>query len=188
MIQQKTKSEDKDNKNVIAAIDIGTNSFHMVIAKINPDGMISIIASTKEMVRLGEGGDEMKYLSQEAMERGILAMKSFVEFTKVHNPKIRAIATSAVREAINGKEFIDLVKKETGIEVEIVSGTEEGRLVYLGISYSISIFENHSLIIDIGGGSTETVVGFRGNVIFSNSEKLGAIRLTRRFFHTEINL
>ena len=186
-MQINKKMNDMTNKDIIAAIDIGTNSFHIVIAKTNPDGTISLISHTKEVVRLGESGDEMKHLSKEAMERGLSAMKHFAEYVKIHNPQIRAIATCAVREAINGKEFIDLIKQETGIEIEIVSGSEEGRLAYLGVLYGIPIIDKRALIIDIGGGSTETVVGFQGNILFSNSEKLGAIRLTKRFFHTEIN-
>ena len=176
-----------NQKEIIAAIDIGTNSFHIVIAEINQDETVTIIARNREIVRLGDSGDEMKFITKEAMERGVEAMKKFAELAKIHNPKIRAIATSAVREANNGKEFIDLVRQETGIEIEIISGTEEGRLVYLGILHNIHIFDEHSLVIDIGGGSTETVIGFQGNLLFVNSEKLGAIRLTKRFFDSEIN-
>jgi len=176
-----------ENKEIIAAIDIGTNSFHIIIAEVKSDGMISVIAQNREVVRLGETGEEMKYLSKEAMGRGISTIKDFAELAKIHNPKIRAIATSAVREAYNGKDFIDLVKKETGIDVEIISGTEEGRLTYLGVLYGVPIFEKQTLVIDIGGGSTETVIGFQGNLLFENSEKLGAIRLTKRFFHSEVN-
>lgn len=177
---------DNVKKEIIAAIDIGTNSFHMVIVEINDDGMITVISRTKEMVRLGEGGDEMKYLTVEAIDRGINAIKHFVKFASMYNPKFRAIATSAVREATNGEEFINKARQETGIEIEVVSGTEEGRLTYLGVMHGVPIFDKRTLVADIGGGSTETIIGYKGEILYSNSEKLGAIRLTQRFFKNEI--
>ncbi len=170
--------------NTIADIDIGTNSIHLVVVEVNKDGLISVISRNREMVRLGYGsnGDEMKHLDNQAIERGVDTLIAFSKIAKNYNAKIRAVATSAVREARNANVFIDLVREKTGIEIEIISGTEEGRLTYLGVSYCIPISEKQTMIVDIGGGSTETVIGFGDNVIFSNSEKIGTIRLMQRFF------
>jgi exopolyphosphatase/guanosine-5'-triphosphate,3'-diphosphate pyrophosphatase len=167
---------------LIAAIDIGTNSIHLVIASVNSRGMMNIITKEKEVVRLGEAGKDMKYLSEEAMQRGIHALKQFAELARSHNAEIRATATSAVREANNQKEFLQRVSKETGINIEVISGAEEGRLIYIGALHALPIIKKKTFIIDIGGGSTETIVGLEGEIEFVKSAKLGSIRMTRRFF------
>lgn len=166
---------------VIGAIDVGTNSFHLIVASVDSRGMLHTILREKEVVRLGASGGDIKYLTPEAIERGVQTLKRFVNIGQSKNAEIRAVATSAVREAINRQEFIDLVKKETGIEIEVVSGIEEGRLIYLGVLHSLPIVNQKALLIDIGGGSTETIIGYQGNIQYVHSEKLGAIRLTIRF-------
>jgi exopolyphosphatase/guanosine-5'-triphosphate,3'-diphosphate pyrophosphatase len=169
---------------MIAAIDIGTNSFHMVIASVTTKGVLNIHSRTKDMVRLGESAGDMKRLSDEAMRRGIIALKRFAIEAKNHDAAIRAVATSAVREAVNKDEFVDAVLRETGITVEVVNGSEEGRLIYTGVLHALPILARRTLVIDIGGGSTETVVGFQGEMAYVHSAKLGCIRMTRRFFTT----
>ncbi len=172
----------KSNAQLIAAIDVGTNSFHMVIASVNHKGMLQIRSRDKEMVRLGSSGGDMKRLSPDAIERGINTLKMFSGIAASEKAEIRAVATSAVREANNRNEFLDRVKQELGIDIEVVSGQEEGRLIYLGAIHALPIEAQESLIIDIGGGSTETIIGYRGEIVYVNSVKLGAIRLTKRFF------
>jgi len=170
---------------LIAAIDLGTNSFHLVIASVNSRGVLQIHSRDKEMVRLGSSGNDMKYLSAEAIERGIEALKRFSEMAKKGNAEIRDIARSALREAINCDEFVERAFKEANIRVEIVSGTEEGRLIYIGAIHSLPILNKRALTIDIGGGSTETTIGEKGHVEYVHSAKLGAIRLAKKFFPTE---
>ncbi len=170
---------------VIAAIDLGTNSFHMVIAAVNNRGMLDIISRDKEVVRLGSSGADMKYLQPDALERGIKTLKNFVSIAKSENADIRAVATSAVREALNQEEFLIKAKIETDITVEVISGEEEGRLIYLGALHALPIISKQSLVIDIGGGSTETIIGKDGNIQYVKSEKLGSIRMTKRFFPDE---
>lgn len=167
---------------IISAIDVGTNSFHMVTTSVNHRGMLKIISRDKEMVRLGQSPRDMKYLTEEAMQRGVDTLKRFAKIAQSENAKIRAVATSAVREAKNKDEFINRVKQETDIDIEVVSGAEEGRLIYIGVMHALPVFQNNTLVIDIGGGSTETVVGLKGEIKYVKSEKIGTIRMTKRFF------
>lgn len=171
-----------NNSPVIAAIDIGTNSFHMVIASVNSKGTMRIITREKEMVRLGSGAGEMKKLKSDAIDRGIVALKRFVNIANNENAIIRAVATSAVREAENKNEFIEEVKNQCNIDIEVVSGSEEGRLIFIGMMHALPVFDLRTLLIDIGGGSTETVIGKNGKIIYSYSEKLGTIRVSQKFF------
>lgn len=166
----------------LAAIDLGTNSFHLVIADTKPNGSFRIVSSDKEMVRLGESGADMKYLTPEAMKRGMDALRRFKTVLDARKVKaVRAIATSAIREAENQDDFIRKVKSVLGINIEVVSGFEEGRLVYLGVLQALPLYAKKTLVFDIGGGSTEYALGERGNPKFIVSHKLGAIRLTKHF-------
>lgn len=167
---------------LIAAIDAGTNSFHLLVTSVNSRGMLQIITREREAVRLGSSGSDMKLLTPEAMERGLKTISNFAKIARSHKAEIRAVATSAVREANNKHEFIEKVLNETGVEIEIVSGAEEARLIYIGAIHALPIIDKKALVIDIGGGSTETIVGMDGNINYINSVKLGAIRLTTRFF------
>ena len=170
-------------KKNLAAIDIGTNSFHLVIAEVNTEtGRFRILGKEKEVVRLGAGSTDMKYLSESAMDRGIAVLKRYRIVADAFHADVRAIATSAVREAINKQDFVQRAKIETGIRMEIVSGLEEARLIYLGVLQALPVFHKKSLLIDIGGGSTEFLIGEKRSIHFSNSLKLGAVRLTERFF------
>lgn len=178
-------SHNSPQSSMITAIDVGTNSFHAVVASVNNEGMFTIHSRDKENVRLGESVSDMKYLSEEAMKRGIAAMKRFAQMAAAANAPIRAIGTSAMREALNRDEFVRRVQDETGVVIEVISGNEEARLIYLGVLQALPILNNKTLVIDVGGGSTETIVGYRGEMLYGNSAKLGAIRLTRRFFTEE---
>lgn len=159
----------------IAAIDIGTNSFHMIIASLDSQGMLNIIQREKELVRLGNSPGEMKMLTEDAMNRGVIALKHFSKIAESENAVIKAIATSAVREADNQKEFIDTVYAETGIDIEVISGREEARLIYSGAIRSLPVYGKRTLLIDIGGGSTETLIGLNGEVAYCNSTKIGIV-------------
>ncbi|MDZ4745429.1 MAG: Ppx/GppA phosphatase family protein [bacterium] len=172
----------KQNTQLIAAIDVGTNSFHMVVASVTTRGVLRIHARSKETVRLGSAGGDMKKLSADAMARGLATLKRFTQEAKQHQAFIRAVATSAVREALNKDEFLDRALRETGIDIEVVSGVEEGRLIYVGALHALPIHSKRTLVIDIGGGSTETVIGYKGEVLYVHSAKLGHIRMSARFF------
>jgi exopolyphosphatase / guanosine-5'-triphosphate,3'-diphosphate pyrophosphatase len=165
-----------------AAIDIGTNSFHLVVARWGPSARFEVIASEKEMVRLGSGAGEMKQLAPDAIERGIAALHRMVRVAEVHGADVSAVATSAVREAENREEFLRRARQEVGIDVEVISGFEEARLIHLGVLQALPLYDRRRLVVDIGGGSTELVVGHGHDVLDARSMKLGAIRLTERFF------
>ncbi len=166
----------------LAAVDVGTNSLHLVVARVIDATHFEVIASEKEMVRLGSGGGDMKELSADAIERGVAALRRFKQIADISDAPVRAVATSAVREAENHQVFIDRARTEAGVEVEVISGIEEARLIHLGVLQAVPVYDQRLLLCDIGGGSTELLIGERGEVLASRSLKLGAVRLTNRFF------
>ncbi len=166
----------------LAAIDVGTNSIHLVVARVGGEGRFEVIDRDKEMVRLGSGGGDMKELSPDAMDRGIETLARFKRIADISDAAVRAVATSAVREAENHDEFVRRARVEAGVEVEVISGVEEARLIHLGVLQSLPVFDRRLLLCDIGGGSTELLIGQRGEVLAARSLKLGAVRLTSRFF------
>jgi len=165
-----------------AAIDIGTNSVHLVVARLDPGGKLRVKAREKEMVRLGEGPSHMRWLGEEAMDRALDALGRMGRIADSYDADLRAVATSAVREAENRMTFVRRAQVEAGIEVEIISGVEEARLIHLGVLQGVEVFDQRVLVIDIGGGSTELVVGLGATAELLRSLRLGAIRLTERFF------
>lgn len=169
----------------LAAIDVGTNSFHLVVVRVLGDGKFAVLAKEKAVVRLGESPSQIRYLTDEAMERGVAAMKLFALVAARTASPVRAVATSAVREASNRDAFIARVLQETGVEIEVVSGFEEARLIYMGVLQALPIYNQCVSLFDIGGGSTEFLVGEQGRIRYANSFKIGAIRMTQRFFPDE---
>ena len=170
----------------LAAIDLGTNSFHLVIVSVHEDGTFESLGKEKESVRLGSGATA-DVISPDAIERGIKCLKRFKGLAEIQNAEIRAVATSALREAKNRNVFIERAKREIGINIEVVSGFEEARLIYFGILQGLPVFDKKILMIDIGGGSTEILIGKRGEIEFAQSLKIGAIRLTDKFFNGDPN-
>lgn len=166
----------------IAVIDVGTNSIHMVLAEIQQDSGYKILDRFKDMTRLGDGAFAAHRLSNEAMKRGIDVIKNLVTLARNKGfERIVAIATSAVREAQNGGDFVDLVEAQTRLKVRVVSGTEEARLIFQGVKNSIPLVEEPSLVVDVGGGSVELMVGNRTGLLHAKSLKLGAIRLADQY-------
>jgi exopolyphosphatase/guanosine-5'-triphosphate,3'-diphosphate pyrophosphatase len=166
---------------VLAAADIGTNSVHLIVARV--DGVrFEVLEREREMVRLGSSAGDMKRLIPSAMDRGIEVLDRFRQIAAIHGARLRAVATSAVREAENRVEFIRRAQAEAGVEVEVISEFEEARLIHLGVLQAVPAFDRQMLVCDIGGGSTELVVGREGDVLMARSLRLGAIRLTLRYF------
>lgn len=174
-------------KRILAAIDIGTNSIHMVIVRIDPSlPAFTIISREKDTVRLGDRDLATGNLTPEAMERGVAALQRCRDLAKSFTAEqIVAVATSAVREAPNGRDFIERVKQETGITIDLISGQEEARRIYLGVLSAMEFNSQPHIIIDIGGGSTEIVLGDGQAARFLSSTKVGAVRLTREYIHTD---
>ncbi len=166
----------------LAAIDIGSNSVHLVVAHIDGDGNFDIVATHKEMVRLGARSLANGFLADDAQERGLGALQTFRRIADGYGVSdVIAYATSATREARNGQQFIDRVREVTGIDARIISGIEEGRLIYLGVREVFDFGARKALIIDIGGGSVEIILADRLRDHLVRSLKLGVRRLHDEF-------
>ncbi|MBW4426442.1 MAG: Ppx/GppA family phosphatase [Nostoc desertorum CM1-VF14] len=172
---------------IIAAIDLGTNSLHMVVVKIDPTlPAFSIIARDKETVRLGDRNLTTGELKPEIIKKAIAALGRFQEVAKTINAEtIIAVATSAVREAPNGKDFLYRVETELGLSVDLISGQEEARRIYLGVLSGMEFHNQPHMIVDIGGGSTELVLGDSNQARTLTSTKVGAVRLTSELITTD---
>ncbi len=173
---------DQSTPKALAAIDIGTNSFHLVVARPISGGTPEILAREKVPVRLGTGSRDMKTLDADAIDRAIAALSRFRRIAEAHDAEVFAVATSAVREAEDRQVFVRRAREEAGIEVEVISGVEEARLIHLGALGAVPMADRRHLVIDIGGGSTEFIVGEGTRPLLTRSLKLGHIRLTNRFF------
>ncbi len=166
----------------IAAIDIGTNSVHMIVVRLRPDLSFEVIDREKDMVRLGAGGLEGGELTPTAMAAALQTLAKFRRLAESHGvDEIIAAATSAVRESENGGDFIADVHRTTGIRVRVISGTEEARLIHLAAAYATGIGARTGVVIDIGGGSLELTSGTAARMQSGRSFKLGVIRLTEKF-------
>ena len=170
------------NKN-FAAVDIGTNSFHLIIVKVNRDGSLTTLDREKEVIRLGsQKGNESNHISEEEIERGIRVLKKFKKLAGAYDAQIHAVATSAVREADNKNDFLKIVLEKTGIKVEVIDGYKEAEYIYKGVRKALPYNDKRLLCFDIGGGSTEYILGYNDEIIFGDSIKVGAVRLSKKFF------
>jgi exopolyphosphatase/guanosine-5'-triphosphate,3'-diphosphate pyrophosphatase len=172
---------------IIAAIDMGTNSLHMVVVKIDPTlPAFSIISKEKETVRLGDRNITTGELKPEVMAKAIATLRRFQQAAKTANAEtLIAVATSAVREAPNGKDFLHQIETELGLNVDLISGQEEARRIYLGVLSGMEFHNQPHLIIDIGGGSTELILGDSQEPRTLTSTKVGAVRLTSELITTD---
>ena len=166
----------------LAAIDVGTSSIHMVIARHVVGGSPDVLARERIQVRLGHGGADMKYLAPDAIDRAVAALAEYRQIADGHGAEVVAVATSAVREAANQADFVRRARQEAGVEVEVVSGVEEARLIHLGALSEAPVAGRPHVVIDIGGGSTELIVATDTDPVLARSLKLGHIRLTDGFF------
>src|SRR5437763_4948146 len=170
----------------LAAIDIGTNSLHMIVVRVRPDLSFEVIDREKEMVRLGAGGLDGRALTPEAMHAALQVLSKFKRLAESHRvDEIIAAATSATREAENGGEFLDAVAQQTGIRARVISGTEEARLIHLAAAYGVGVTADVMCAVDIGGGSVEITRGAGPRVELGRSFKLGVIRLTEQYVKSD---
>ncbi|GAX38718.1 Ppx/GppA phosphatase family protein [Nodularia sp. NIES-3585] len=176
----------KQNR-IIAAIDMGTNSLHMVVVKIDPTlPSFRIIAKEKETVRLGNRDIATGELKPEIIDKAITALRRFQEVAKTADAEtIIAVATSAVREAPNGRDFLHRVEDELGLSVDLISGQEEARRIYLGVLSGMEFNNQPHIVVDIGGGSTELILGDSQEARSLTSTKVGAVRLTSELITTD---
>ena len=170
----------------IAAIDIGTNSIHMIVVQVRPDLSFEVVDREKDMVRLGAGGLDGRNLTPTARTAALQTLTKFKRLAESHKvDEIVAAATSATREAENGGDFIAEVDRETGIRVRVITGTEEARLIHLAAGYGVDVGGTTAVVIDIGGGSVEITLGTATQLTIGKSFKAGVIRLTERFVKTD---
>ncbi len=170
----------------LAAIDVGSNSVHMVIADVRRDGHFEVIDRVKEMVRLGRNTFTSGKLAREPMNLAVRALKNFARLAKVRRvDRVRAVATSAVREARNGAAFIERIRRETRLRVEIISGAEEAQYIFNAARHALGLEGGPYLLIDVGGGSVELVLVRDGVALWMESLPLGVARLTERFLTSD---
>lgn len=177
-------------KERIAAIDIGSNSFHIIVVEINHESQsFKILDRLRETVRLGTFHEPKHELSQEDTKRGSDTLQRFKKLAEGHHvTEVFASATSAVREAVNGKEWLTEIRNKLGIDAHPISGVEEARLIYLGVLSATELQGRRIGIVDIGGGSTELIVGDEQFIYHLSSTKVGAVRLTETDLKDETNL
>src|SRR5438874_6354029 len=170
----------------LAAIDIGTNSVHMIVVQVRPDLSFEVIDREKEMVRLGAGGLDGRALTPEAVHTALQVLSKFRRLAESHRvDELIAAATSATREAENGGEFLDAVAQQTGIRPRVISGTEEARLIHLAAAYGVGLTGEVACVVDIGGGSVEVTRGAGPQAELGRSFKIGVIRLTERYVKSD---
>lgn len=166
----------------LAAIDIGTNSMKLLVAAVEEDGSLEVLSREKAMVRLGSDTLASGQLSEEAIEAGASTVEQFVRLATASGAEIaRAVATCAVREASNAAEFVERVRRRTGVEVDVISGEVEARLVNLAARSEFSSRKDPLFLIDIGGGSTELVISRGARVLLTESVPMGVVRLADRY-------
>jgi exopolyphosphatase/guanosine-5'-triphosphate,3'-diphosphate pyrophosphatase len=173
---------------LLGAIDIGTNSIHLIVVEMDPRfGTSRTILKAREMVRLG-GGEALArgHLSKKAVQRGVAAIAKFAQAARDAGASdVRAVATSAVRESSNRDEFLAAARAASGVEIEVLPAVEEARLIHLGVSRGYPLRGRVACIFDIGGGSTEFIVGDADRAFFLHSVRLGSLRLFDEFLRDE---
>ena len=173
----------RDQLRRVAAIDIGTNSTHLLVASVDTAlRTFRIIQAEKSTTRLGERDPDTGELTEAAMQRGYDTLRRFRDLATSHQvEQLVTAATSAVREASNGRDYLQRIKDGLGIEVDLVSGSEEARLIYLGVLSGMPFGNRPHLLLDIGGGSTELILADGRDARALTSTRVGAVRLQRDF-------
>jgi len=173
----------KKANRVVGFMDIGTNSMRLLVVRVDANGSYAVLSRQKESIRLGEGEFSDRVIQPEAMERATLVGARFAQMARSFGAgQIVAVATSAAREARNRRKLIDRLREAGDFDVRIISGREEARLIYLGVASDTRLEGENALFMDIGGGSTELIVGDQARHRYLDSLRLGAIRLTNLFF------
>ena len=176
----------------VAAVDCGTNSIRLLICEVQEDGKIRDIVRTMEIVRLGQGVDATGEFAAEALERTRVALEGYVQQMKFENVKrVRMVATSATRDVKNQREFFDMAAQllgqiQQGAQAEVITGEEEALLSFKGAVTDLASHKGPFCVIDLGGGSTEFVVGTaEGEILGAHSAQMGCVRLTERIMRTD---
>ncbi len=183
-----TETISADNVNLpepaeqIAALDLGSNSFHMVVGRL-AEGEVRLQDSLSEKVQLAEGLDECRYITDGAMERALDCLARFAQrISGIPRGRVRVVGTNALRMARNARIFMARAEAVLGHDIQVVNGREEARLIYLGVAHALADDEGRRLVVDIGGGSTEVIIGERFEALETESLHMGCVSFTRRFF------
>lgn len=169
----------------VAALDLGTNTFLCLIAEGTKDGITKVHKDLATTVRLGQGVDKTGEFHPEALQRAKACLTEFKKEIDLHKvDRILAMATSAARDAKNGKELFK-IGEELGIPIEIIPGEDEARITYQGATAGMNGDQKTSLIVDVGGGSTELISGRGSKILFGESLNIGGVRLTEKFITTQ---
>src|SRR3954463_8520923 len=170
----------------LAAIDVGSNSIHMIVAQADADGGVTTLWRMKEQVGLGRMSFPSHRLSKVAIDNAMAVLARFKQAAQQRQAeKIITVATSAVREATNGGDLIERARRELGLYIKLVSARDEARLIYLAVRHAMPLKSQPHLIVDIGGGSVEFVVGDEKRAALLESRKLGAARMTAKYVHSD---
>ena len=166
----------------VAAIDLGSNSFHMMIAEIQGPSTFEVVLQDKMMIQLGKTALVTGRLDPQTMEKGLRCLEEFRRMALARRvERTLAVATSAIREAENGAEFVRRAREQCGLSVRLISGREEARLIHLAVARHVDLRAEKALLVDIGGGSVELTVGDAARMFYSTSARLGFLRLHGRF-------
>jgi exopolyphosphatase/guanosine-5'-triphosphate,3'-diphosphate pyrophosphatase len=166
----------------IAIIDMGTNTFHLLLAEADKKGRYHIVHCDRTPVKIGKDGINQGYITEEGLQRALLAMQGFKNTIDNYGIKsIFAFGTSALRNAKNCEEVLEKIKATTGIQCSIISGEVEAEYIYQGVKHSLEMGMENSLIVDIGGGSVECILGNNTQILWKESFEIGAQRLLERF-------
>ncbi|WP_338040383.1 Ppx/GppA phosphatase family protein [Methylocucumis oryzae] len=167
---------------IVAAVDLGSNSFHMIVCSLNGD-KLKIIDRLKEMVRLASGLDKRNVLDHAAQERALACLERFGQRLRNVPPEnVRVVGTNTLRTAKNAEQFLVKAEKALNHKIDIISGIEEARLIYQGVAYSLSSHALLRLVMDIGGGSTEYIIGSGANPLCKESLHMGCVSVSKLFF------
>lgn len=166
----------------IAAIDLGSNSFHMIVARWD-NGQLTLLDRLREPVRMGFGLQEDGSLSEDARERALACMERFAECLRAYPSRsVRIVGTKTLRSISDSRQFLADAEQRLGHPVEIISGDEEARLIYLGVAHCIAPGKGNRMVMDIGGGSTEVILGEGMNTLLKESLNMGCVAITKKFF------
>lgn len=166
---------------VLAILDFGTNTFNLLIAE-RRDLSFKILHSSKQAVKLGRGGIQVNRITPDAFERGFVAITNHMETIRQYKvDQVRAYATSAIRNAYNGQDFVDEVKKRFGFRTRVINGKREADLIYKGVRQAIPLKEENMMILDIGGGSNEFIICNKEGIVWKRSFEVGMARMLERF-------
>lgn len=170
----------------IAVIDCGTNTFNLLIIELQDTKKIKKLFNTRLSVKLGESAINQGYIAEAPFNRGLAALESYNEYLGQFDvEEVQAFATSAIREASNGNAFVEAVKERTGIVIEVIQGDREAELIYKGVREAVKMQDANTLIMDIGGGSTEFIIANKNELLWKQSYKVGTARLLELYKHAD---